>query len=39
MREATHLERVEPDGSLFQIPADFTVKEAEGRPLHQVAAP
>ncbi len=35
-REVTHLERVEPDASLFEVPADFTVKEAEGRPLNQV---
>jgi len=35
-REVTHLERVEPDASMFQVPADFTVKEAEGKPLHQV---
>jgi hypothetical protein len=32
-REVTQLERTEPDASLFQIPADYTVKEAEGRPL------
>lgn len=36
-REVTHLERVEPDANLFLVPADYTVKEAEGRPLHQVA--
>jgi hypothetical protein len=32
-REVTQLERTEPDASLFQVPADYTVKEAEGRPL------
>jgi hypothetical protein len=35
-REVTHLERTEPDSSLFQVPADYTVKEAQGGPLHQV---
>jgi hypothetical protein len=35
-REVTHLERVEPDANLFLVPADFTVKEAQGGPLHQV---
>jgi hypothetical protein len=35
-REVTHLERVQPDASLFEVPADYTVKEAQGGPLHQV---
>jgi hypothetical protein len=29
-REVTHLERVQPDASLFEVPADYTVKEAQG---------
>jgi hypothetical protein len=35
-REVTHLDRTEPDSSLFQVPAGYTVKEAQGSPLHQV---
>lgn len=35
-REVTHLERVEPDANLFQVPADYSVKEAQGSALHQV---
>jgi len=34
--EVTHLERAEPDASLFQVPAGYTVTEAEGRPMQQV---
>ena len=36
-REATRLDRTEPDASLFQVPAGYTVTEAEGRPMNQVA--
>ena len=35
-REVTHLQRAEPDASLFEVPAGYTVKEAQGGPLHQV---
>jgi hypothetical protein len=34
--EVTHLERAEPDASLFQVPAGYTVKEAQGKPLYPV---
>ncbi len=34
--EVTHLERTEPDASLFQVPAGYTVKEAQGKPLYPV---
>ena len=30
-REVT-LERVQPDASLFEVPADYTIKEAQGGP-------
>jgi hypothetical protein len=35
-RQVTHLERTEPDSSLFQVPAGYTVKESQGSALHQV---
>jgi hypothetical protein len=38
-REVTQLDRGEPDVALFQVPADYTVNEAEGKPLHQVVIP
>jgi hypothetical protein len=31
--EVTQLERTEPDASLFQVPAGYAVKEAQGKPL------
>jgi hypothetical protein len=34
-REVTELTRGEPDASLFQVPADYTVTEATGGPLHE----
>ncbi|MGP8260404.1 MAG: hypothetical protein ACLQM6_10680 [Acidobacteriaceae bacterium] len=34
--EVTHLERTEPDASLFQVPAGYTVTESVGRPMQQV---
>jgi hypothetical protein len=33
--EVTELTRGEPDASLFQIPADYSVTESVGSPLHQ----
>ncbi len=35
VREVTQLSRGEPDAGLFQIPADYAVTEAVGRPLHE----
>jgi hypothetical protein len=37
-KEVTELDRREPDAALFQVPADYTVNEAEGKPLHQVVS-
>jgi len=31
--EVTELRRVEPDAAMFQVPAGYVVKEAEGKPL------
>jgi hypothetical protein len=33
IHEVTQLNRGDPDASLFEIPADYTVKEAVGRPI------
>jgi hypothetical protein len=35
-REVMQISRGEPDASLFQVPADYTVTEAVGRPMHEV---
>jgi len=37
--DVTQLARAEPDPALFQVPADYTVKEAVGKPLQQVVIP
>jgi hypothetical protein len=37
--DVTQLARIEPDAALFQVPADYTVNEAEGKPLRQVVIP
>jgi hypothetical protein len=34
--DVTRLTRTEPDAALFQVPVDFAVTEAEGKPLRQV---
>jgi hypothetical protein len=34
--DVTQLVRTEPDAALFQVPADYTVTESEGRPMHEV---
>jgi hypothetical protein len=34
--EVTRLERTEPDAGLFQVPAGYTVNEAQGKPLYPV---
>lgn len=37
--QLTDIKRVEPDASLFQIPADYTVKKGGGKGMHRMPPP
>jgi hypothetical protein len=37
--QLTDIKRAEPDASLFQVPADYTVKKGGGKGMHRMPAP
>jgi hypothetical protein len=37
--QLTDIRRAEPDASLFQVPADYTVKKGGGKGMHRMPAP